>query len=232
MTPTPTTINFKKIHGVDSHILNVIADKMNRQRYNTHDGYGYVVKSQDDSHVLGYLIIDYPTYIMEFDMDEMATKKIKTMKKLAIEFLIDLEYNLIEIYSNKKNVGLVINEIGKLSEYVVSIEDVYFRAKDVINKLNDKSIEYSIKNLRIRDFSINKHTIGSFFVKVLENHEGVRLINEYNSTITYTGLNLSINTDEISIGLYESGALRIYNKLYDSTELTSILKEKLFRSEK
>ena len=90
MTPTPTTINFKKIHGVDSHILNVIADKMNRQRYNTHDGYGYVVKSQDDSHVLGYLIIDYPTYIMEFDMDEMATKKIKTMKKLAIEFLIDL----------------------------------------------------------------------------------------------------------------------------------------------
>ncbi len=69
-------------------------------------------------------------------------------------------------------------------------------------------------------------------MKVLENHEGIRLINEYNSTITYTGLNLSINTDEISIGLYESGALRIYNKLYDSTELTSILKEKLFRSEK
>lgn len=228
MILTPVTINFKKINDVDAHILSTIVEKMNIQKYNTHEGYGYVVKNQDVNHVSGYLIIDYPTYITEFDMTEMIMKKTKTTKKLAIEFLIDIKYNLIEIYSDKKNVVRVINEIGKLSDYAMSIENIYFKANNVIEKLNDGHIEYELKNIRMRDFSINRYTIGSFFVKVLENHEGIRLINEYNPTITYIGLNLSINNNEVSIGLYESGALRIYNKLEDSTEIISVLKETLF----
>lgn len=232
MIPAPLTINFKKINGIDSNNLITIANKMNTHRYDTQEDYGYIVKNQDANHILGYLIIDYPTYITEFDMNERIIKKIKTMRKLAIEFLIDMEYNLIEIYSDKKNTSRVINEIGKLSEYKVSIDDVCFNAKNIIKKLDDKSIEYNIKNLRIRDFSINKYTIGSFFVKVLENHEGVRLIDEYIHTITYMGFNLSINNSEVSVGLYDSGALRIYNKLDDSTETMSVIKEILFGGEK
>ncbi len=225
---TPTVINFKKINNVDIHLLDIIANKMNEQTYNAKEGFGYILRSHDPTHILGFLILDYPTYTSQFDPNEMVIKKEKIIRKLFVEFLIDIEYNLIEIYSDKNNVTRVINEIGKLSEYSISIDDVYFKAYDVINRLNNQKIKYEIKNLRIQDFSINKFTIGSFFVKVLENHEGLRLIKEYNPTITYLGLNLSIDNNEISLGLYESGALRIYNRFDESIEIICALKKILF----
>lgn len=228
MVLTPTTIYFKKIHNISHHLLSVISEKMENQKYSNEEGYGFIIENRDPNHIQSYFILDYPTYVTRLDANRLSVEKVKVMRKSIVEFLIDLEYGIIEIYSHKKNSSRIISEIGKLSGYSISIDDVYFRARDLIEKLDDRNVKYSIRNLRIQDFSINKYTIGSFFVRILEDHEGLRLIGEHNPSITYVGMNLTIDNDKISIGFYESGAIRIYNKLENSPEIVSLLREYLF----
>jgi hypothetical protein len=228
MVLTPTMVYFKKIPNITDRLLNVISENMRNHKYKNEEGYGFIIESRDPAHIQSYFILDYPTYVTKFDADEMTIEKVKVMRKSIVEFLIDLEYGIIETYSHKKNASRIINEIGKLSGYSMSIDDVYFRAKDLIGKFDEKNVKYSVRSLRIQNFSISKYTIGSFFVRVLEDHEGLRLIKEHNPSITYVGMNLTLDNDEISIGFYESGAIRIYNRLDNSTEIISLLREYLF----
>lgn len=231
MLMTPTVIYFKKIHNMSHHLLSMISERMENQKYSNEEGYGFIIIDRDPDHIQGYFILDYPTYVTKFDANEMTVEKVKVTRKSIAEFLIDLKYGVIEIYSHKKNASRIINEIGKLSGYSISIDDIYFRAKDLIEKLDEKNAKYSIRSLRIQNFSINKYTIGSFFVKILEDHEGLRLIGEHNPSITYVGMSIAVDNDRISIGFYESGAIKIYNKIDDSSEIVSLLREYLFGGE-
>jgi len=228
---SPTSINFKRIKKNEPTSLDSIFKKISNTKYNEKDGFGFVVKSEDPNHIQGYLIIDCPSFTTSFDPENVSIVKTKIIKKIAIEFLIDLEYNLLEVYSDKSSTNRVISELGKLSKFSFVVEDIQFKAIDVINKIKRSNYPYTIKNLRIRDFSINEYTRGSFFVNILAKPEGERLIKEYNHLITYVGLNYSVENEDISIGLYDSGSLRLFSNLDISEEIILKFKEIFFKSE-
>lgn len=228
----PASINFKQIKDLDSKRLRDISQLMKIQKYSDEEGFGFIVKNEDKNHLQAYLIIDSPSFTTSFDPEKLSVTKTKIIKKIAIEFLIDLDYGVLEVYSDKNNTTRIVSELGKLSKFSFSIDDIQFKAMEILNKVKGNGCEYSIHNLRIRDFSINEYMRGSYFVNVLVKEEVERLIKEYNHSITYVGLNFSLEGYAVSIGLYDSGGVRIYGKTDEFDEILPKVKAIFFKTEK
>lgn len=224
MVSPPITIGLKRLWDMDRSQFEEIVSRLGERQYTIEEGYGFVTKEKSINYASFYFIVDYPTYIYDFNDKTMAVQKIKTMRKKAIPFAIDFNYHTIEVSSDKKNLKLIINEISKISEYKLNVEDVIFKASEVIKKLETCEASFQINTLRIRDFSINEYTIGSFFVKVLEQHEGLRLIEEYNESITYVGLSVEINGECLSIGIFDSGTIKAYGQYSDVSNVIAWIK--------
>jgi hypothetical protein len=205
-------------------MLNDIKEKIKNNQYSEGKGYGYILKNFDSRHLHSYLIIDYPVYINKFDVKDSTVKKILFNKQIIIEFLIDLEHKVLEVYSDKINTNRVINELSKLTNDNIEIDDIYFKTKYILDILIDNNIKYEIKNLRIKDFKINSSVNGSYFINYIERQEGIGLIKEYNTSIAYLGLNISHYEENISVGIYDSGSLRIYNQLEGYPDILPYLK--------
>lgn len=228
MTFNSYVINFKEVEGIDEALFKEILSKMKSQKYDESLGYGFFVEDYGKNYILGYLIIDSPTYINKFDPTDSSIKKINYVKQLIIKFLIDSKNNLIEVYSDKNNTTKVVNEIGKLSEYKMVSDDINFNLCEIINKLERRKVQFEIKNLRIKDFPLTSCSVGTYFGNISENEEGIKLINKYQSSVSYIGLNISNNSKNTFIGIQETGSVRIYCSPEDSQELLPQLKTIFF----
>jgi hypothetical protein len=224
----PITINFKRLKNLPENQLVELSKKMVNQKYSENEGYGFVLKNIDQKHIQAYLIIDIPSYSTSFDPVKLDVIKNKIIKKIAIEFVIDLNYNLLEVYSDKSNTNRLITELGKLSNFSIVVEDIQFKVKDIVKHIKQNRLTYTIKKLRIRDFSINEYTIGSFYANILASEEADRLITKYNNLITYVGLIYSIGKNDISLGIYDTGIVKLYNKTDESDEVLIKFKEVFF----
>ena len=231
MVETPVTINFKRIY-IDSS--NCMDDLINRMRQMVHSREldvsrdGYVLKNVEKDYVFGYYVFEYPTYTIDFDLNELEPVKVKTMKKAVIPFALDLKYNLLEVYSDKNKTFLIVNELSKLLNFNLSVDDLSFNAKRIISRIEKLGYDYKIKTIKIKDFKLNSSVIGLYSAKVADNEVGRSLIREYGNSIIYVGVSISLDSNNISLGFYESGSLRIFSKLDDSEYVIQALKEILF----
>lgn len=83
----------------------------------------------------------------------------------------------------------------------------------------------SITGLRIRDFSINEYTNGSYHLKVFENHEGERLLKEYGSDVSYLTIEFEVQNEAVTVGFYDSGSVQFYSKTAEDEELMYQIKD-------
>lgn len=228
MTFNSYTISFKGVEGIDEVLFNVILSKMKNQKYDENLGYGFFVEDYGKNYILSYLIIDSPTYINKFYSFDSSIKKINYVKQSIIKFLIDSKNSLIEVYSDKNNTTKVVNEIGKLSEYKIVSDDINFNLCEILNKLERQKIQFEIKNLRIRDFPLTSCSVGTYFGNISENKEGIKLINKYQSSVSYIGLSIFNDNKNTFIGIHETGSVRIYCSPEDSQDLLPQLKTIFF----
>jgi hypothetical protein len=222
-----STIYLKKVDGLTSATLIRLAESMKSKKYNKESGFGFSVDYCDSSQIEGYFILDVPMFTTDFDIEKLIITKTKVVKKSIIKFYIDLECHTLAIFSDKKNISPLISEISKQSNFSLEIDDVFFEPDYVIKELEAKGIEYQIKKMRIKDYSLNENCIGSFFVTVFGNQEGKKLIYKYSSQITYLGLGLNMNDNVISVGFYQTGAVRIYTKIEDFSEFMLLITKAL-----
>ncbi len=213
MVSSPLTVNYKKLIYLDEKLYYELINLFEKTPYNPKRRSGFLIKNQEINSVQCYFIYEKPIFYTIYDVSNNSIKKEKSIRKDVVEFLIDKKNHLIEIYSNKQNSKRLLNEIGKLSKFSLAISDITFNPKQIIKKFEDEKINFVIRSLKIRDFIIKKRIIGTYYIRSIENNEAKEIINENNHNISYFGIQLKIEKKLLTIGIYRSGNLRLFNKI-------------------
>ncbi len=215
MVSSPVTINYKKLIYLDEKLYYELINQFEKTPYTPKTGSGFLIKNQEINSIQCYFILEKPIYYTIYDVTNNTIKKEKSIKKDVVEFLIDKKNHLIEIYSNKQNSKRLINEIGKLCKFNLTISDIIFNPKIIIKKFEDEKINFIIRSLKIRDFTIKKRIIGTYNIRSIENYEAKEIINESNHNISYFTVQMKIEKKFLTIGIYRSGTIRLFNKIED-----------------
>jgi hypothetical protein len=142
-----------------------------------------------------------------------------------IPFRIDFEHQFLEVFSNQEDTSKVVTRLSQLANWSVAISDINLDLSELHRSLIGSNFDIDTSSLRISNFSLSEQTNGSCHLKVFDESEVQRLMEKYNTDVTYLGIKFDIPGEEISVGFYRGGTIRFYNKTEEDNELMSSIKQ-------
>lgn len=219
----PFADNLSRIH------LNKLEDselitQLQNQKYQRGDAYGFTVENQEESLVSAYLLLTRPEVRQVFNEETQTVedREIQTVEK--IPFRIDFKYGLLEIFADQDSVSNVTNKIGQLTDWETSIENAILRPIDV---LEDIQSEYKteITSVKISNYSVSESVVGDLSADVSDQEAGLDLIDQYTESISYIGVRVETRSGKVTLGIYSSGSVLVYNELDNIVEVLDIIKK-------
>lgn len=218
----PFSSNINRLH-LDQLSLSELVEQIEDTSYQKGDSYGFTVEEVEPTLVSAYLLLTRPEVRQMYDEESQSVvdKEIKTVE--MIPFRIDTEYGVLEVLADQKKASNVSNKLGQLTDWGISVEDISFSPKNLLDNIR---IDYQteITSVKISDYQISSSVTGDFQVSVADQSVGQDLVREYQGQISYLGARIG-GTDSVTIGIYESGSIMVYNNLGDYSSVLDTAKE-------
>jgi hypothetical protein len=219
----PFADNLSRIHLNELEDDELISQLQNQQ-YQRGDAYGFTVEEQEETLVSAYLLLTRPEVRQVFNEETQTVenREIQTVEK--IPFRIDFKYGLLEIFADQDSVSNVTNKIGQLTNWETSIENAKFRPIDV---LEDIQSEYKteLTSVKISNYSVSESVVGDLSADVGDQEAGLDLIDQYTENISYIGVRVETRSGEVTLGIYSSGSVLVYNELDNIVEVLDTIKK-------
>jgi hypothetical protein len=220
---SPLTVNFARINATREDYQNIV-DQISSLEFTEERSYGFTIENTDQDIISAHLILTSPTKVTDYNPERNKVTERTIQKKKIIPFRINLESGFLEVFSNKKDLSELKTRLGDISSWDISIEDVEFDLDAIRSSLQDEEMK-SVDSLRISDFSINEHTKGNVYLNIYDEKEAKRLISENKGNVSYMGIKLEIGQEEITLGVYSSGSLRIFNNTQKDGKILQVFED-------
>lgn len=109
------------------------------------------------------------------------------------------------------------------------IDDVNFSLLNLLQKFKKSNKILNIKSIRIKNYKFDNQLTGTIWVKIFEQQILEDLLSSYSGEIIYVGASTTIDNRDVSLGFFENGNLRIYNKFKDFYDIVDGIKFILFQ---
>lgn len=202
-----------------------IADGIRDSEYTRNKSYGFVPEAIDSDFLSAHLVLTTPVVVQSFNEQTREVEDQEVDRTELIPFRIDFEHQFLEVFSNQNDTSKVVTRLSQLTNWSVTISDINLNLSELHCALMATDFDIDTTSLRISNFSLNEHTNGSCHLKVFEENEVQRLMDEYNTDVTYLGTQFDIRDEEISIGFYRGGTIRFYSKTKEDDELMTSIKQ-------
>lgn len=219
----PIADNISRIH------LNELEDselvrQLQEEQYHRGDAYGFAVKKVEDTLVSAYLLLTRPEVRQVFNEDSqrLEEQEIQTIEK--IPFRIDLKYGLLEIFADQDSISDVTNKIGQLTNWETSIENARFSPHDVLEDLQNE-YKTELTSVKISNYSVSEAVVGDLSADVNDQNVGRDLIEEYTGNVSYVGVRIETRGGTVTIGIYDSGSVLVYNEVDNIIEVLDSIKK-------
>jgi hypothetical protein len=225
---SPLTDNLLHIKLSESDFEDAVTE-MQSLDYTRERTYGFEVSEIHEDIVNSNLVITTPTKVQKFDEERGEVIEDTEKRTKVIPFRLDFKNNLLEVFSNKKDTKKVKTRISELAKWNVSISDIEIDVEDMRNLASNEGLDAEISSLKIDNFSLRENTEGNCFLNVYDEDETEDLISEYTDDISYISLSIEEKGEEIKIGIYRSGSIRIYSDANDDKKILRKIKKVLVR---
>jgi len=228
---SPFTANLSEIDLTREDYENLIEGIQNTP-YTEERSFGFVPEATEKEYLSANLVFRTATTIPDINESTQEIEPIEQKRTDLIPFRLDFERGLLEVFSNKEDTRKLTTRLSGLADWGMTIEPLSLELAPLYQELSENSFALSITGLRIQDFSINEHTNGSYHLKVFEESEGERLLEKYNTDISYITVEFDVGRNDITIGLYQSGSIRFYSKSDEDEELLEHIKNMIVKSQR
>ncbi|RZH69250.1 hypothetical protein [Natrinema altunense] len=218
----PFSNNISRVHFDDLEPSELV-ELLNNSVYKHGDAYGFSLEESEPSLISAQLMLTSPEIRQVFDEETQSVEDEQIDTVEMIPFRIDTKYGLLEIFSSKDSVSTVTNKLGQLTSWDITIENATL---DLLAVRDSISEEYGteIQSMKISNYSVSDSAIGSCRLKMNEPGAGEQLVREYDEDITYLGLEVKSKGDSVTVGLYKSGSIQVYNDMDGLTRLVDTIK--------
>lgn len=201
-----------------------LVDQLREEQYHRGDAYGFTVEKVEDTLVSAYLLLTRPEVRQVFDEDTQSVEEqeIQTIEK--IPFRIDFKYGLLEIFADQDSISDVTNKIGQLTNWETSIENATFNPRDVLESVQ-REYQTELTSVKISNYSVSDSVVGDLSAEVTDQEVGRDLIEENTGNVSHVGVRVETRSGEVTIGIYDSGSVLVYNKVDNIIEVLDIIKQ-------
>lgn len=219
----PFADNLSRIHTnelEDSELIN----QLQEEQYHKGDAYGFTVENIENNLVSAYLLLTRPEVRQVFNEDTQSVEKqeIQTIEK--IPFRIDFKYGFLEIFADQDSISNVTNKIGQLTNWETSIENATFDPREVLEEV-EKEYETELTSVKISNYSVSEAVVGDFSADVNDQEVGRNLIEKYTGDVSYVGARVVTRSGTVTIGIYDSGSILVYNEIDNIIEVLDTIKK-------
>ena len=226
---SPFTANISDITasgGTYSEIKNSIQTT----EYNEERAYGFVPEESGEELVSAYLVIKRTTTITDFNQDTQEIENRKESQRRLIPFRMDFENEFLEVFSNKDDTKTVITRLADIAGWNIGIDSLALDISSFYDQIKGGQYATVVSSVRLNDFSLNDNTRGTCHLKVFDEGEALRLLDEYQNQVSFMTVEFQVQGNSVSVGFYDSGSIRFYSKTEDDEALLEFLKEQLHES--
>jgi hypothetical protein len=225
----PFANNLSRIHlnGLDSSEL---VSQLQNEEYHRGDAYGFTVEKVEDTLVSAYLLLTRPEVRQVFNEESQSVEEQEIQVIEKIPFRIDFKYGLLEIFADQDSISDVTNKIGQVSGWETSIENATFNPRDVFEEIQ-KEYNIELTSVKISDYSVSDSVVGDLSADVNDQDAGQRLIEEYTGNVSYVGVRVKTRGGKVTIGIYDSGSILVYNEVDNIIEVLDVIKESVVGGE-
>ncbi len=215
---------------LDKTSISDLVGLIKENTYNKGDAYGFSIDEVEPSLVSAYLLVTRPEVRQVYDDDSgsVVDEEIQTVE--TVPFRIDTRYNILEVLADKKRSSSVSSKLGQLSSWGISVETINMSPKKVLDAIQ---LDYrtEITSIKISNYEIADSISGDFQVNIDNQNVGEKLVSEYQGNISYIGVRIGKSSDNVTIGLYDSGSVLIYNDLGEYSSVMDVIKKTISGSE-
>lgn len=197
---------------------------LDKSSFERGDAYGFSLEESEPSLISAHLLLTSPQITQVFDEETQSVEEEQIDTVEMIPFRIDTRFGTLEIFSGKDSVSTVTNKLGQLTNWNITIENSTLDPRTILDSISD-DYRTEIQSMKISNYAISDSAVGSCRVKVSEPGAGVDLVNQYEDDLTYLGLKVKTRSDEATLGLYESGSIRVYNEMDGLSRLIDSIKQ-------
>lgn len=173
----------------------------------------------------GHLVVRKPTQVEQLNKDSGEIEQVTIRRTNLIPFRVDYEKQFLEVFSNQEDAAELEPKLGRLIDWEMTIKDTTLDLTSLYQYLKNSESECEVSSLRINNFSINEFTSGSYQAEVFDENEVERLLNEYGTNVSSIRLSVKRGQESMTVGLFRSGSMRIYNKTDEGPDLLEIVKD-------
>lgn len=226
---SPFTANISDITA-SGGTYSEIADSIQTTEYNEDRAYGFVPEESEEGLVSAYLVIKRTTTITDFNQDTQEIENRKESQRRLIPFRVDFENEFLEVFSNKDDTKTVITRLADIAGWNIEINSLTLDITLFYDQIKGGQYNTEVSSVRLTDFSLNEHTRGTCHLKVFDESEALRLLDEYRNQVSFMTVEFQIQGSPVSVGFYDSGSIRFYSKTENDEALLEFLKEQLYES--
>jgi len=190
--------------------LERLHERLSALNYNDDRGFGFREIDADSTTVSATLVKRTPTFIPEFDpyLNQIVRKEIYLFSE--IDFSIDANYELLEIFDTLKNASKVRIALRPLLSKNIRLFSINLAPFEVIPKLSKDTQRLDIERLSVRNFKYAKGIVGRFDMKVENTELALDIMKKYSHEVTRASVKLTADGfEETHVRIYDSGHLII-----------------------
>jgi len=220
---SPFTANLSELRLSQEDYENLI-DGIRDMPYTEDRSFGFVPETTEEGGLSANLVFRTATTIPDINESTQEIEPIEQKRTDLIPFEVDREKGILTVFANKEDTRKLTTRLSSLANWGLTTEPLSLNLDSLYHHISTGPYSSSITGLRIQDFSINQHTNGSYHLKVFEEHEGERLLEEYEDDVSYITVEFEVRGDSVTIGFYDSGSVRFYSKTDEDEELLEHVK--------
>ncbi|APX98395.1 hypothetical protein BB347_16945 (plasmid) [Natronorubrum daqingense] len=178
----------------------------------------------EPSLITAYLLLTRPEIQQVYDEDtqEVTKEEIQTVE--MIPFRVDTKYGILEVFANKDSVSNVTNKIGQVTSWETTIENTSFSPQQVLSTIESR-YRVELNSIKISDYPITDSAVGSFQIDIDDQNLGRDLLNKHSGDISYLGASVKTDGESVTIGIYNSGSIIVYNNIDNMATVLDVIKE-------
>lgn len=226
---TPFTDNMSVIQN-SGEISDKLIQGIESTSYTEEDGVGFSIDSVKQDSISAYLILKETRIIQDYNPSEGQVEEQNESRRVLIPFRVDWEYNMLEVFSDKDDTKKLITRLGNIVDWDLSISRVNLNLSDFYRQLQNSNYDTTTKSLRISDFSVSESTRGNVHLNVFDEDDASSLISEHYGDVSYLCLEFKMESEEVTVGFYNSASIQIYNNTTTETTLLQTIKNMIIES--
>ena len=222
------TIHLTSLLGLSKVGRAKLQKNLETTTYNNADGYGFRNVVGSGKYVNATLVKRIPTFIPQFEEETGNIVEQEIFLYSKIDFGLDFNFDLLEVFGASKNASKVISSIYPLFQNDIRIEPLTLLPSNVISALSLEA-HVTIDRLVVNNFQHKEGITGRYDMHIDNPKEALQILKTYGSEISKVNLILRVpNISEARMTFTTTGSIAIKSEEGDLPEILSFIKAKLF----